>query len=69
MENNSLVTLANGVMDVRSELNYPNPARANCARRASAWPQGQRLLRVEGDSIRTWQLGPPTNSAAALVRF
>jgi hypothetical protein len=63
MENNSLVTLANGVMDVRSELNY-QISQGELREARVSLPQGQRLLRVEGDSIRTWQLGPPTNSAA-----
>jgi len=38
VENNSLVTLANGVMDVRSTLNY-QISQANCARPASACPK------------------------------
>ena len=53
-ENDSLVTLANGVMDVRSTINY-QISQGELRQARVSLPEGQRLLRVEGDSIRTWQ--------------
>jgi type II secretory pathway pseudopilin PulG len=61
VENDSLVTLANGVMDVRSDLNY-QISQGEMRQARVSLPQGQRLLRVEGDSIRTWQLNPPKDN-------
>jgi hypothetical protein len=53
-ENDSLVTLANGVMDVRSTINY-QISQGELRQARVSLPEGQRLLRVEGDAIRTWQ--------------
>ena len=58
VENNSLVTLANGVMDVRCTLDY-QISQGELRQARVRLPAGQRLLRVEGDSIRTWQLQAP----------
>ena len=57
-ENNSLVTLANGVMDVRCVLDY-QISQGELRQARVQLPAGHRLLRVEGDSIRTWQLQAP----------
>jgi competence protein ComGC len=57
-DNNSLVTLANGVMDVRSTLEY-QISQGELRQARVSLPQDQRLLRVEGDSIRTWQVQAP----------
>ena len=57
-DSTSLVTLANGVMDVRSTLEY-QISQGELRQARVRLPAGQRLLRVEGDSIRTWQLQAP----------
>jgi type II secretory pathway pseudopilin PulG len=61
VENNSLVTLANGVMDVRCALDY-QISQGELRQARVSLPAGQRLLRVEGDSIRTWQFAAQTES-------
>jgi len=61
VENNSLVTLANGVMDVRSTLNY-QISQGELRQAGVSLPQGQRLLRVDGESIRTWELKAPKDN-------
>ena len=53
-ENNSLVTFANGVMDVKSTVDY-QISQGELRQARVSLPEGQRLLRVEGESIRTWQ--------------
>jgi general secretion pathway protein G len=57
-DNNSLVTLANGVMDVRCALDY-QISQGELRQARVRLPAGHRLLRVEGESIRTWQLQVP----------
>jgi hypothetical protein len=57
VENDSLVTLANGVLDVRTTLDY-QISQGELRQARVLLPAGHRLLRVEGDSIRTWQLQP-----------
>jgi competence protein ComGC len=54
----SLITLANGVMDTRCTLEY-QISQGELRQARVRLPAGQRLLRVEGDSIRTWQLQAP----------
>ncbi len=55
VDNNSLATFANGVMDVRSTLEY-QITQGELRQARVQLPAGQRLLRVDGESIRTWQL-------------
>jgi type II secretory pathway pseudopilin PulG len=55
VDNNSLATFANGVMDVRSTLDY-QITQGELRQARVQLPAGQRLLRVDGESIRTWQL-------------
>ena len=64
VENNSLVTFANGVMDVNCALNY-QISQGELRQASVSLPDGQRLLRVEGESIRTWQLRAPKDRRRA----
>jgi hypothetical protein len=55
VDNNSLATFVNGVMDMRSTLDY-QITQGELRQARVQLPAGQRLLRVDGESIRTWQL-------------
>ena len=52
-QNSALVSLGGGVMSVRSVLDYQVTQGELRSARVKL-PAGQRLLRVEGESIRTW---------------
>jgi hypothetical protein len=64
VDNNSLATFANGVMDVSSTLDY-QITQGELLQARVQLPAGQRLLRVDGESIRTWQLEARTNTGPA----
>jgi type II secretory pathway pseudopilin PulG len=55
VDNNALATFASGVMDVRSTLDY-QITQGELREARVQLPAGQRLLRVDGEFIRTWQL-------------
>jgi prepilin-type processing-associated H-X9-DG protein len=54
-QNASLVTFAGGVMSVRSLLDY-QVTQGELREIRVALPAGHRLMRVEGEAIRTWKL-------------
>lgn len=53
-QNAALVTFGDGVVNVRSTLDY-QITQGQLLQARVRLPAGQRLLRVEGDGIRTWQ--------------
>jgi prepilin-type processing-associated H-X9-DG protein len=58
-QNASLVTFAGGVMSVRSRLDY-QITQGELREIRVALPAGHRLMRVEGEGIRTWKLDGQT---------
>ena len=54
-QNSSLVTLGGGVMGVRAVLDY-QVTQGELRQARVRLPAGHRLLRVEGESIRTWEI-------------
>ena len=54
-QNAALVTIADGVVNVRAMLDY-QVTQGELRQVRVQLPAGQRLLRVEGDSIRTWEI-------------
>jgi hypothetical protein len=58
----SLVTLGNGVMHVSTILDYQIPQGELRGMRVRL-PAGQRLLRVEGESIRNWKVDVESNAS------
>jgi hypothetical protein len=56
--NNTLATLANGVLEERATLDY-QITQGELRQARVQLPAGHRLLGVTGDSIRTWQLEEP----------
>jgi prepilin-type processing-associated H-X9-DG protein len=64
VENDALATFSNRVMDVHSVLNF-QISQGELRQARLRLPPGQRLLRVEGESIRTWQLQGPGQTNAA----
>jgi type II secretory pathway pseudopilin PulG len=64
VDNNALATFANGVMGVRSTLDY-QISQGELRQARVRLPAGHRLLRVAGASIRTWQLEEPGLPAQA----
>jgi type II secretory pathway pseudopilin PulG len=53
--NNSLVTFGGGVVNVRAALDY-QITQGELRQARIQLPPGQRLLRVEGKEIRTWEI-------------
>jgi len=58
-QNASLVTFGGGVVNVRSMLDY-QVTQGELRQLQVNLPAGQRLMRVEGDGIRTWKLDGQT---------
>jgi prepilin-type processing-associated H-X9-DG protein len=58
-QNTSLVTFGGGVVNVRSMLDY-QVTQGELRQIHVALPAGQRLMRVEGEGIRTWKLDGQT---------
>lgn len=67
-QNLALVTVGGGVINTRCTLEY-QIAQGELRQLRVRLPAGQRLVRVEGDSIRTWDVGsalePAVGSGAA----
>jgi type II secretory pathway pseudopilin PulG len=61
--NHALVTVAGGVINTRATLDY-QIMQGELRRLRVRVPAGHRLLRVEGEGIRTWELGAPGSSPA-----
>ena len=64
-QNTALATIGGGVVSVRSVLDY-QVAQGELRQLRVQLPAGQRLLRVEGDAIRTWEI-KEENRAQTLV--
>ena len=62
VENNSLADFSSGVMDVNCSLDY-QISQGELRQARVRLPDGQRLLRVKGEFIRTWQLQEPEAGA------
>jgi prepilin-type processing-associated H-X9-DG protein len=58
-QNTSLVTLGNGVLNTRSTLDY-TVTQGELRRLGVVLPAGHRLMRVEGENIRTWKMDGQT---------
>jgi prepilin-type processing-associated H-X9-DG protein len=54
-QNSSLVTLGSGVVNVRARLDY-QVTQGELRQARVRLPAGQRLLRVEANGIRTWEI-------------
>ena len=63
--NAALVTIGGGVMDVRAALDY-QITQGELLQARVQLPDGQKLLRVEGRDIRTWEI-KDMNGAQTLV--
>ena len=59
VQNTALVTLGGGVMNTRASLDY-QISQGELKQVRVTIPAGQRLLRVEGDAIRTWEIKDDT---------
>jgi type II secretory pathway pseudopilin PulG len=55
VQNTALVTLGGGVMNTRATLDY-QISQGELKQVRVQIPAGQRLLRVEGDAIRSWEI-------------
>ncbi len=64
-QNTALATVGGGVVSVRCVLDY-QVAQGELRQLRVQLPAGQRLLRVEGDAIRTWEI-KEENRAQTLV--
>ncbi|MGN6643515.1 MAG: hypothetical protein ACTHKU_11010 [Verrucomicrobiota bacterium] len=65
-ENNSLIAFGNGVMNIRSTLNF-QITQGELRQARVQLPLGQRLLRVEGAGIRTWEIKEQNGAQVATV--
>jgi hypothetical protein len=54
-QNSALVTLGGGMVNVRATLDY-QVTQGELRQTRVRLPAGQRLLRVEGNGIRTWEI-------------
>ncbi|HXQ20861.1 MAG TPA: hypothetical protein VN812_04260, partial [Candidatus Acidoferrales bacterium] len=59
VQNTALVTIGGGVMNTRAALDY-QISQGELKQVRVQVPAGQRLLRVEGDAIRSWELKDDT---------
>jgi len=64
-QNAALATFGNGVMNVRSRLDY-RITQGELRQARIKIPDGQKLLRVEGHDVRTWAM-KPDNGAQVLT--
>ena len=67
-QNASLVTFGSGVMNVRSVLDY-QVTQGELRQMRVRVPAGQRLMRVEGEQIRTWKLDSENGVSVATVEL
>jgi hypothetical protein len=67
-ENTSLVTLGNSVVGVRSMLDY-QITQGELRRASVRLPAGQRLVRVEGEMVRTWEQRDEGDASIAVVEL
>ena len=67
-ENTSLVTLGHSVVGVRSVLDY-QITQGELRRAMVRLPSGQRLVRVEGEMVRTWEQREDGDSSVAAIEL
>jgi hypothetical protein len=67
-ENTSLVTLGNSVAGVRSVLDY-QITQGELRRASVRLPAGQRLVRVEGEMVRTWEQRDDGYGSVAVIEL
>lgn len=67
-ENTTLVTIGNSVVGVRSVLDY-QITQGELRRASVRLPAGQRLVRVEGDMVRTWEQHDDGDASVAVVEL
>ena len=67
-DNTSLVTLGNSVVGVRSVLDY-QITQGELRRASVRLPAGQRLVRVEGEMVRTWEQHEDGDGSIAVVEL
>lgn len=64
----ALVTVGNGAVNTRSVIDY-QVTQGELRQAKVLIPSGYRLLRVEGDSIRTWELTPEVQDELLVVEL
>ena len=64
----ALVTVGNGAINARSVIEY-QMTQGELRQAKVRVPAGYRLLRVEGDSIRTWELAPEGQDEVLVVEL
>ncbi|HKQ37408.1 MAG TPA: hypothetical protein VJ063_04975, partial [Verrucomicrobiae bacterium] len=64
----ALVTVGNGAVNTRSLIDY-QVTQGELRQAKVRIPTGYRLLRVEGDSIRTWELAPEGQDEVLIVEL
>ena len=67
-QNTTLAMVGGGVVNVQSVLDY-QVTQGELRRISVQLPSGQRLLRVEGDAIRTWETRPENGGQLLLVEL
>lgn len=65
-QNTALATFGGGVINLRSTLEY-QVSQGELKQARVRLPAGQRLLRVEGEAIRTWELKPEAGAEVLIV--
>jgi hypothetical protein len=65
-QNASLVTFGGGVMNIRAMLDY-QVTQGELRQARLELPAGQKLLRVEGRDVRTWEIKPGSGTQTLLV--
>ena len=65
-QNDSLVTFGGGVMNVRATMDY-QITQGELRQARVQLPAGQKLLRVEGTDIRTWETGNENGAQVLIV--
>jgi competence protein ComGC len=65
-QNNALVTFGNGVLNARAVLDY-QITQGEMRQARVRLPAGHRLLRIEGDRIRSWEVQTANDEQVVLV--
>src|SRR5262249_5391199 len=67
-QNNCLVTFANGMLNTRASMDY-QVTQGELRQALVQLPPGHRLVRVEGDAMRTWEVKTEAGNATVLVEL
>jgi len=67
-QNTALASLGGGVLNVRSVLDY-SVTQGELRQMRVRIPAGQRLMRVEGENIRTWKMETDKDTQSVLVEL